>query len=93
MLRQPPERVVFGLNPVEALSISENQGRLRIELTVCGPVTEDIMVLGAAPCSAGRGKCRKPVYLGLLPVPQNGMSDITDIPVPWAVALAGAAGA
>ena len=79
LLRRPPEPVVFGPNPVEELTISYAQGRLRFELRVSGPVTEDIMVLGAAPCSAGWRKCRKPAYLGLLPVPQNGMSDITEM--------------
>jgi hypothetical protein len=42
-------------------------------------VTEDIMVFGQAPCSAGRSKRRNVAYLGLLPVPQDGMSDITDL--------------
>ena len=78
LLRRPPEPVVFGPNLVEELIISESQGRLRFQLRVSGPVTEDIMVLGAAPCSAGRRKCRKPAYLGLLPAPEGGMSDITE---------------
>jgi hypothetical protein len=42
-------------------------------------VTEDIMVFGQAPCSAGRSKRRNVAYLGLLPVPQDGMSDITEM--------------
>src|ERR1035441_3637768 len=58
LLRRPPEPLVFGPNPVEGLIISEGQGRLKLELRVSGPVTEDIMVLGAAPCNAGRRKCR-----------------------------------
>ena len=37
------------------------------------------MVLGAAPCSAARRKCRKPAYLGLLPAPEGGVSDITEM--------------
>jgi hypothetical protein len=36
------------------------------------------MVLGAAPCSPRWRKCRKPVYLGLLPAPEGGVSDITE---------------
>src|ERR1035438_4926508 len=79
LLRRPPEPVVFGPNLVEELIISESQGRLRFQLRVSGPVTEDIMVLGAAPCSAGWRKCRKPVYLGLLPAPEGGVSDITEM--------------
>jgi plasmid stabilization system protein ParE len=79
LLREPPERIVFSRNPVAELTISQVQGRLKLELRVSGPVTEDIMVLGAAPCSAGRRKCRKPAYLGLLPAPVGGMSDITEM--------------
>ena len=79
LLRVPPERVMFGTNPVEELTISYDQGRLRFELRVSGPVTGDIMVLGAAPCSATWRKCRKPVYLGLLPAPEGGVSDITEM--------------
>src|ERR1035437_2736820 len=79
LLRVPPERVVFGPNPVEELTVSYIQGRLRLELRVSGPVTEDIMVLGAAPCSPRWRKCRKPVYLGLLPAPEGRVSDITEM--------------
>jgi hypothetical protein len=77
LLREPPERVRFGPNPVGELTLSRRQGELNFELAVSGPVTEDIMVFGAAPCPAGRRKCRKPVYLGLLPAPVDGVSDIT----------------
>jgi hypothetical protein len=42
-------------------------------------LVEDIMVFGAAPCSAGRKKCRNVAYLGLLPVPVGGESDITEM--------------
>src|ERR1035438_1141982 len=78
-LRVPAERIVFGPNVVEGLTISRDQGRLRFALRVSGPVTEDIMVFGAAPCSAKWRKCRKPVYLGLLPAPEGGVNDITEM--------------
>jgi hypothetical protein len=78
-LRQPPERVVGGPNVVEELTITCEQGRLKLKLRVSGPVAGDIMVLGAAPCRAKWWKCRKPVYLGLLPAPKEGVSDITDM--------------
>jgi hypothetical protein len=42
-------------------------------------VTEDIMVFGQAPCSVGRYKRRNVAYLGLLPPPEDGVADITDI--------------
>src|ERR1035437_9797531 len=42
LLREPPERVVFGPNPVEELAVSYIQGRLRLGLRVSGPAAEDI---------------------------------------------------
>src|ERR1035437_9463637 len=79
MLPWPPEPVVFGPNPVEALLFHCVNGRLRLRLRVSGPVTEDIMVFAQAPCSAGRKKWRHGAYLGLLPAPQDGECDITDL--------------
>ena len=67
MLWEPPAPVVFGLNPVGQLTISNGEGGVRLLLKVSGPVTEDIMVFGQAPCSAGRTKRRNVSYLGLLP--------------------------
>ena len=37
------------------------------------------MVFGQAPCSAGRMKRRNVSYLGLLPTPEGGVSDITEL--------------
>jgi hypothetical protein len=74
-----PAPVVFDTNPVGQLTFANGEGGVRLLLSVSGPVTEDIMVFGQAPCSAGRSKRRNVAYLGLLPVPQDGMSDITDL--------------
>ena len=79
MLVEPPQPVVFGPNPVGELLISKAGGRVALKLRVGGPVREDIMVFGQAPCSAGRMKCRNVVYLGLLPDPEGGWSDITEM--------------
>ena len=79
MLLWPPERVVFGPNPVEGCALSYVNGQARLRLKVTGPVTEDIMVFGQAPCSAGRKKWRHGAYLGLLPAPERGESDITEM--------------
>ncbi len=95
VLLEPPERVVFGPNPVEGLRIRWENGRVRMALRVCRqagpaegevrarddarPPVEDIMVFGAAPCSAGRKKWRHGAYLGLLPAPVGGESDITEM--------------
>ena len=79
ILLWPPERVEFSPSPVAGLSIRSDNGRMRLRLRVSGPVAEDIMVIGQAPCSAGRKKWRHGVYLGLLPAAQAGESDITDL--------------
>jgi hypothetical protein len=71
--------VVFGLNPVGQLVITNGEDGVRLLLSVVGPVAEDIMVFGQAPCSAGRTKRRNVSYLGLLPVPQDGLSDVTEL--------------
>ena len=72
MLLWPPERMVFGPNPVEGLTIRSDSGRIRLLLRIYGTVAEDIMVFGQAPCSAGRTKWRHGAYLGLLPAPLAG---------------------
>ncbi len=64
----PPRRAKFYRSPVAGLRLSRcEDGRVRIELVVAGPLRRDLMVSGAAPCSAGWSRLRHPVYLGLLP--------------------------
>lgn len=77
MMWEPPAEVIFGPNPVEALIISNGDGGVRLMLKVSEPLQEEIMVLGQAPCSAGRTKRRNVSYLGLLPAAQDGLCDIT----------------
>jgi hypothetical protein len=76
-LRLPTAPVVFGPSPVGQLTVRREQGRLRVELAVAGPVTGDVMVLATPPCRPTWRKCRKPRYLGLLPAPVDGVSDLT----------------
>jgi len=73
----PTPRPAFPANPVTGLSITYGSEGVRITLRVSGPVAEDIMVLGQAPCSAGRKKWRRGVYLCLLPPATGGEIDIT----------------
>ena len=77
MLLLPPAPVVFGPNPVGQLVITNDDNGVRLLLNVSGPVTEDIMVFGQAPCSSGRRKRRNVSYLGLLPAAQAGLTEIT----------------
>jgi len=75
----PPARVVFNLSVVRELVISNEEGGVRLFLRLAAPPTEDIMVFGQEPCSAGRNKRRNVSYLGLLPPSEDGMSEITDL--------------
>jgi hypothetical protein len=75
----PPAPVAFGPNPVEALSLRYVDGRLRVELRLSRPVAQDIMVFAQALCRPGWTKWRHGTCLGLLPVPQHGISDISEM--------------
>ena len=79
LLLLPTAQVIFNPSPVGRLTATNGKEGVRLLVKVSGPVTEDIMVFGQAPCSAGRSKRRNVAYLGLLPAPQNGISDIRDM--------------
>ena len=76
LLLWPPEPHRFGLNPVEAVVPSYDNGQFRLALKLSGPVAGDIMVFGEAPVGPKRNKLRHPVYLGLLPASADGLADI-----------------
>src|ERR1019366_6496129 len=74
--------------PARPVSSPSNVGRLvsengadgvRLYLVVSGELNEDIMVFGQEPCSQGRYKRRNVSYLGLLPPPIGGLSEITSL--------------
>jgi hypothetical protein len=84
----PLERPVFGPNPVGELRIVESRGGIALKLRVAAAPTGEILVYGAAPCNAGRRYCDKFRFLGRLPAPKGGESDITELYVrkfgkPW----------
>ena len=73
---EPSDPVLFGPNPVGEFVIDyDAQGQVRLLLGVSA-VSEDIMVFGQAPCSAGRMKHRRVGYLGLLGPATNGQCDV-----------------
>jgi hypothetical protein len=76
---EPRTRETFTTSPVGPLSVATTEQGPRLLLAVTGPVTEDIMVFGQAPCSPGRHKRRNIAYLGLLTPAEDGVADITDI--------------
>jgi hypothetical protein len=73
---EPPARVAFGLSAVGALVAENTEAGASLRLRITGELNEDVMVFGQEPCSAGRSKRRNVAYLGLLPPPVNGWSDI-----------------
>jgi hypothetical protein len=72
-----PARPVFSLSKVGRLVIENGADGVRLYLAVSGELNEDIMVFGQEPCSQGRYRRRNVSYLGLLPPPIGGLSEIT----------------
>ena len=73
----PPEPYAFPPSPCGQLSITNGADGVRLFVAISGPVTEDIMVFGQAPCSQGREKRRNVSYLGLASAAVGGFSEIT----------------
>jgi len=59
------------------LVIENGEEGVRLYVAVSGELNEDIMVFGQEPCSRGRTKRRNVSYIGLLPPPIGGRSEIT----------------
>jgi hypothetical protein len=76
---EPPKLPEFGPNPVEELSITNTRGAIALKLSVPSAPAEYTVVLGAAPCSAGKYFVRHFTILGLLPEPDDGVSEITEL--------------
>ncbi len=74
---EPPAPVSFSPSVVGRLIITDGDDGVRLWLAVSGEPDTDIMVFGQEPCSAGRNKRRNVSYLGLLPPPIGGRSEIT----------------
>ena len=72
-----PARPVFSHSNVGPLVIENGADGVRLYLAVSGELNEDIMIFGQEPCSRGRYKRRNVSYLGLLPPPIGGLSEIT----------------
>lgn len=79
LLTDPPPRGQFIPNPARTLIITNQGGHIALKLELAEPPAGDIMVFGAAPCSAGTYRCFKCLRLGPLPAPDGRLSEITSL--------------
>jgi len=79
MVTVPPERPLFGANPVVALTISNTDGVICLRLSASAALTADVIVRGAASCSQGVSFVRDFTILGVLPAGASGEIDITEM--------------
>jgi hypothetical protein len=73
----PPERPAFIMDPLGPLMVCDGRAGFALKLGVPKLPTGHILIFAARPCSPGRRYCDKLRYLGPLPAPSGGMSDIT----------------
>ena len=77
----PSRRPSFDLNPVAEVAVEVNDGKASIKLHVPSPPGQYTLVEAAAPVSAGVRFVQGYRYVGLLPAPVDGWSDITELVV------------
>jgi hypothetical protein len=73
----PPAEPVFSPNPVAELAITNIGGKITLKLRVPSPPAQYTLVQGAKPVRTGVRCVQHFTYLGLLPPPTDGWSDIT----------------
>ena len=75
----PPAKPVFGDNPVVELAITYTGGEITLKLRLSGPPAQYMLVQGARPVGTGVRCVQHFPFLGLLPPPIDGWSDITEL--------------
>ena len=75
----PPIVPSFSPNPVAELAITNAGGTISLKLRVSSPPGQHTVVQGAMPVSAGVQYVVHFPFLGLLPAPVDGWSDITEL--------------
>jgi hypothetical protein len=75
----PPAKPVFGRNPVVELAITNTGEKITLKLRLSGPPTQYTLVQGARPVGTGVRCVQHFPFLGLLPPPIDGWSDITEL--------------
>ena len=79
MLPTPSPVPVFPANPVVGLNITRGGGAVSLKLPLSAQPVQYIVVLGARPQSPGVSYVDHYSILGLLPDPEGGVCDITDL--------------
>ena len=75
----PPNYPQFGASPVGNLTITNARGAIALKLSVPTTPTGNILVWGTVPGSAGAAFPGRFAFLGMLPNPVAGVSDITKL--------------
>ena len=75
----PPAEPVFRRNPVADLDITNTGGRIALKLRVATPPAQYTLLQGPAPVRTGVRCVQHFPFLGLLPPPTDGWSDITEL--------------
>ena len=78
----PPAEPVFSPNPVAELVITNMGGKITLKLRVPSPPAQYTLVQGPAPVRTGVRCVQHFPFLGLLPAPIDGWSEITGLYVP-----------
>ena len=73
----PPAVPTFRPNPVAELAVTDTGGAITLKVRVPSPPGQYTLVQGARPVSTGVRCVQHFPYLGLLPAPVDGWSDIT----------------
>ena len=79
LFRYPPERPAFDTQPLGPLLAGERGGGVALQLGVPRLPAGHTLVFGSPPCPANRRACRDFRFLGLLPAPEGGVSDIAEL--------------
>jgi hypothetical protein len=75
----PPAKPVFDPNPVVELAITNTGGKITLKLRVSSPPAQYTLVQGARPVGNAVRCVQHFPFLGLLPPPIDGWSDITEL--------------
>ena len=79
LFRYPPERPAFAVEPLGPLMATQRGGGFALMLGVPRLPAGHTLVFGSLPCPANRRACRDFRFLGLLPAPEAGASDLTEL--------------